>query len=207
MKNASSGFQRGWRHTLVILSIALLIVLGALLGLALPCDGNTVLIQAGTEGFISFRVPLASVDLKAQPSGHLVMQSSAQVTDTTAIPWQVTVFKYPLQGMDPQPLMLGIKGIGDHPSIHSEKPLTLKVQDGHQMASPYQQVRSSLDWDTSQFDVLYDLSSPWSEIEGAESLMLTLPTEASQIIEIPITAEILQEWQTVASCQALLCTN
>ena len=40
MKNASSISSRGWRHSFAIISLALLIVLGAIFGLALPCGGR-----------------------------------------------------------------------------------------------------------------------------------------------------------------------
>ena len=86
MKNASSIAPRGWRHNFVILAIASLIVLGTLFGLALPCDGKSSPLEpASKEGF---RSSLAKVNLKAQPSGHLVMQASDQVADTVGNPWQ-----------------------------------------------------------------------------------------------------------------------
>jgi len=191
MKNASSIAPRGWRHNFVILAIASLIVLGTLFGLALPCDGKSSPLEpASKEGF---RSSLAKVNLKAQPSGHLVMQASDQVADTVGNPWQITVYKYP-QNLDPQPLMLGLKGTRPH-SIPPEVPLQIRLHTGQTISAPAHPLRPSLDWAADTFDAQYDLSTIWPTLDQSEAITLLLATETSQPIQIPIPNRVLQEWR------------
>ncbi len=202
MKNAASISPRGWRHRLAILTIALVLVLGAVFGLALPCDGYPN--QRWSDLSQSFRSRLAGVNLKAQPSGHLVMQSSEQVVDAVGHPWQITVYKYP-QSLDPQPLLLGLKATQTGSAIPPETPLQIRLQGGQTVSAPAYPWRSSLDWPAPTFDAQYDLSTVWSTLAPAEGITLILPTESNPPNKISISTQILQEWHTVASCQALLC--
>lgn len=204
MKNASSISFRGWRHNLAIFAAVLLVVMVVLFGLALPCDGNPLAPWlALLQGFQS---TLAEVNLKAQPSGYLVVQSSKQVVDTSGHLWQITIYKYP-QSIDPQPLMLGLKGIQTSPVIRSETPLHIRLQNGQTISAPAYPLRPSLDWGADVFDARYDLSTLWPTVDQSEAITLVLPFEATQPVEIPIPPQMLQEWHTVASCRALLCTS
>lgn len=207
MNNASSNAPRGWRHTLAILSVALLILLGAVFGLAKPCGGHPFSPTMTSGPGNRCCQTLADVNLKAQPSGHLVMQSCQQVTDTAGTPWQVIVYKYPHQSIDPQPLMLGLKQADSAFSLQTDVPLTAVLQDGQIVSLPYHLPTASLDWSLGSFDAQYDLSRAWPSMAKADHLTLTLPTQSTQSLEIPIPPEVLQEWHTVASCQALLCAS
>ena len=202
MKTTSSMTPGGWRHNLAILALALLIVLGAVFGLALPCGGKQL--PGWPDIPQGFRSSLAEVNLKAQPSGQLVMQSSAQVIDTDGNSWKVPVYKHP-QGIDPQPLMLGLKGNPINSVIAPGTPLYLRLSNGRKISAPAHPLRSSLDWKANAFDVQYDLSTLWTAMNQSDGLTLSLLTGANRPIEIPITSRLLQEWHMVASCQALLC--
>jgi hypothetical protein len=203
MKNASSITPRGWRHNFVILAIASLIVLGTLFGLALPCGGKLSPPEpVPKEGF---RPSQAGVGLQAQPSGHLVIKSSDQVVDTVGNPWQITVYKYP-QTLDPQPLMLGLKGTQAH-SISPETPLQIRLHTGQTISAPAHPLHPSLDWAADTFDAQYNLSTVWPTLDQAKAITLILPTETSRSTQILVSPQTLQEWHTVASCKALLCTS
>jgi hypothetical protein len=202
MKNASSTSSRGWRHTFAIFTLAVLIALGAVFGLALPCGGRPV--NQALAPIPGLRNSLAGVSLRAQPSGRLVVQSTEQVFDTKGIPWQVMVYKYP-EGIAPQLLMLGLKADQPTPAALNQAVLKIQPRNGKAIEiSPHPQ-RASLDQGASAFQVQYDLTMAWAAIEEAEAITLTLLPRSASPVTIPISTQLLQEWHTVASCQALLC--
>jgi hypothetical protein len=202
MKNTSPVSSKDWRHDLVILTLALVIVLGAVFGLALPCGGDHG--QRRPDLPRGLRSSLAEVDLKAQPSGQLVMQASERVLDTNGNSWQVMAYKYP-QGIEPQPFLLGFKGTSTDVVIPSGTSLEIQLPEGQTISAPAHPLRPSLDWNAGTFDAQYNLSTVWSTIDQSDGMTLVLATESDRSIKIPISSQMLEEWHAVATCQALLC--
>jgi hypothetical protein len=204
MENTSSTPRKEWRH-IVLFSLAVLILLGAIFGLALPCGGGSLSSENVSLVAKNCCKPLARVNLQATPSGHLVMQATQTLTDTAGHSWQITVYKYPHPAIDPQPLMLGLKQVDPVSTMEQDQSMTVLLQDSQPISLPAQPRKSSIDWAAENFDACYDLSSVWSSLAGADTLTLRLSIGAAQTADIPVAAETLQEWHTVASCEALLC--
>lgn len=144
----------------------------------------------------------AAVQLQEGLDGQLVLQASATISDQGETLWQVMVYKHAKADQEGGDLTLALRPTDQ--AIPSS-PVRVTLPDGRSFSIQPVLRGTALNQPLGTGQ-RYNLQQIWPHIREYQALYLTL-TDLSPPVELTISPQFFQEWHTVASCQALLCTE
>ena len=143
----------------------------------------------------------AAVQLQEGLDGQLVLQATATIADQRETPWRVMVYKHPKADQEGGDLTLALRSTDQ---TMPSSPVRVTLPDG-QTFSIQPVLRGTALNQPLGTGQRYNLQQIWPRIREYQALHLTLTT-LSPPVDLTINPQFFQEWHTVASCQALLCT-
>ena len=153
-------------------------------------------------GWWAAPVALAEIQLMKE-ADQWVYQAQHTLTDTADRTWDVTLLK---------PMEVGRQGVYLHvvtsdPSIqlNAAPPLTLNTASGQTLSAPNTTRQYFIGSIPDPNVGHYDIQSVVPQLQRERSLQLQLPTQTDEPITIDITADVLEEWLTIGTCDYLIC--